>query len=461
MNIERKDIDGVNTILTVQIEKNDYQETVEKKLRNYRQKANIPGFRPGNVPMSLVKKMYGKAIMAEEVNRLISEKLYSYIQENNIRILGEPLPNVREQKDIDFDTQDNFEFVFDIGIAPEFDVELNKKVTIPYYNIQVDDVMMENAVKSYTGRFGSYKQEDTVEENDIIKGNIVELSTNGKEKEGGIKVEDAVLSPKYMKDTDQKALFVGAKKDGIIVFNPKKAFGSESEISSLLKISKEEAAEIISDFQVTIKEITRYKEGELNQELFDKAFGEGTVKSEEEFKQKIEDEIKTSLNVDSDYKLMIDARDTLVKRLEDLQFPDSFLKRWLLATNENKRTEEELNAQYPKMIEDLKWHLIKEKIANDKEIKIEEADLTAYAKKAAQAQFAQYGMMGMPDDVLENYAKDMLKNKDTVKNLVDRVMDEKILDVIKSSVKLSNKKVSLDKFNKMFEEEKEAETENK
>jgi trigger factor len=453
MNIERKDIDGVNAILTVQIVKNDYQETVDKKLRDYRRKANIPGFRPGNTPMSLVKKMYGKAVMAEEVNRLISEKLYSYIRENNIRILGEPLPNETEQKEIDFDNQESFDFVFDIGFAPEFEVELNKKVTIPYYDIQVDEKMIEDAVKSYTGRFGTYTQADDVAEGDIVKGDLVELDADGKEKEGGIKVEDAVLSPKYIKNDDQKALFVGAKKDGIVVFNPKKAFENEAEIASLLKISKEEVENITADFQVTIKEITRYEDGELNQELFDKAFGEGTVKSEEEFKQKIEDELKTSLQVDSDYKLMIDARDTFVKKLDDVQFPDAFLKRWLLSTNENKRSEEELDAQYPKMIEDLKWHLIKEKISTENEIKIDAADILTYAKKAAQAQFAQYGMMGMPDDVLENYAKDMLKNQDSVRNISDRVMDEKVLDIIKTSVKLSNKKVSLDKFNKMFEEE--------
>ena len=454
MNIERKNIDEVSATIMVQIEKNDYQEKVEKTLRNYRQKANIPGFRPGNIPASLVKKMYGKAILAEEVNRLISEKLFGYIQENNIRILGEPLPNQTEQKEIDFDNQYSFEFVFDIGIAPEFDMELSKKESVPYYDIQVDEKMIENAVKSYTGRFGSYEEAETVMEADILKGEILELDAKGKVNEEGIKVEDAILCPKYMKNDAQKALFVGAQKGGVIAFNPQKAFESETEISSLLKISKEKARELTSDFQMTIREITRFKEAELNQELFDKAFGEGVIKTEEEFKQKLQEEIKTSLVVDSDYKFMIDARDMLIKKLDDLQFPDLFLKRWLLATNENKKTEEELNDQYPKMIEQLKWHLIKEKIVKKHEIKVEDADLTVFAKKAAQAQFAQYGMMGMPDDMLENYAKDMLKNEDTVKNIVDRVMDEKILVVIKSSVKLNTKKISLDNFNKMFEDEK-------
>ncbi len=379
MNIEQKNIDGVNATITLQIEKSDYQEKVDKTLRTYRQKANIPGFRPGNIPASLVKKMYGKAVLAEEINRLISEKLFGYIRENDIRILGEPLPNQTEQKEIDFDTQDSFEFVFDLGIAPEFDVELSKKVSAPYYDIQVDDKMIENAVKSYTGRFGSYDQVDDVQEDDVLKGELLELNANGKVNEEGIKVADAVLSPKYIKDEAQKALFVGAAKEGVVVFNPQKAFENETEISSMLKISKEQAKELTSDFQLTIKGITRFKEAELNQELFDKAFGEGVIKSEEEFKQKLTEEMKASLVVDSDYKLMIDAKDVLVKKLDGLEFPDTFLKRWLLANDENK-TEAIIDEQYPKMVEELKWHLIKEKVAKDKEIKVEEADLTAFAK---------------------------------------------------------------------------------
>ena len=453
MNIERKNIDEVSATITLQIEKSDYQEKVEKTLRSYRQKANIPGFRPGNIPASLVKKMYGKAVLGEEINKLISENLYGYIRDNNIRVLGEPLPNETEQKEIDFDTQDSFEFVFDIGVAPEFEVELNKKESAPYYDIQVDEKMLENAIKNYTGRYGTYEQAETVTEADVLKGELLELNAKGKVNEEGVKVSEAVLCPKFMKDDAQKALFVGAAKEGVVVFNPKKAFENEAEISSLLKISKEQAKELASDFQMTIKEITRYKEAELNQELFDKAFGEGTIKSEEEFKQKLTEEIKTSLVVDSDYKFMIDAKEMLVKKLGDLKFPDAFLKRWLLASGENK-TAESIDEQYPQMIGELKWHLIKEKIAKDKEIKVEESDLIGFAKKAAQAQFAQYGMMGLPDEMLENYAKEMLKKEDAVRNMVDRVMDEKILAVVKSSIKLSNKKISLDGFNKLFEEKK-------
>ena len=280
MNIERKDLDSVNAIIKLQIEKGDYADAVESSLRSYARKANIPGFRPGKVPVAHVKKMYGKAVIAEEVNKLISDTLYKYIKDNDIKLLGEPLPNNEEQKAIDFDSQESFEFAFDIAIAPDFKVVLDKKVSVPYYEIEVDDKMIEKAVKSYTGRFGSYEDAEAATESDVIKGNLVEMRTKTKEKEDGISVEDAVLCPKYMKAEDQKKLFEGLKIGESVSFNPKKAYENEAEIASLLKCTKEKVAEIDSDFKFTVVGITRFKEAELNQELFDKALGEGVVKSE-------------------------------------------------------------------------------------------------------------------------------------------------------------------------------------
>ncbi len=449
MNIERKNIDEVNATLTLLVEKNDYEEKVEKTLRSYRQKASVPGFRPGHVPAGLVKKMYGKSVLLDELNKLVSDNILSYLKENNVKILGEPMPS-ESQKDLDFDTQETFEFVFDIAVAPELNIELNKKVSLPYYEITVDDKMMDNTIKSYTGRFGSYDKVDDIVEGDVVKGDVVELE-NGKVNEGGLSVADVVLCPKYMKDDAQKALFIGAKKDGVVVFNPKKAFENENEIASLLKISKDKVAEITGDFQFTVKEITRYKESELNQELFDKAFGKDVVKSEEEFKAKIKEELTSSLTIDTDFKLMMDAKEALLKKLDGVVFPDEFLKRWVLSTNE-KVTEEALNNDYPKMIEDLKWHLIKEKIAADNNIKVEDEDLKSFARKTAKAQFAQYGMMSVPDDVLDGYVKDMLSKKENLNNIIDKVIEDKVIAFIKSSVKLNTKEISLDDFNKMFEE---------
>jgi trigger factor len=450
MNIERKEIDSVNAIIKLQIEKSDYAEAVDSSLRAYARKANIPGFRPGKVPMAHVKKMFGKAVLADEINKLISDSLYKYIKDNNLNILGEPLPNKEEQQAINFDTQESFEFSFDIALAPDFKVTLDKNVTTPYYEINVDDKMIDNAVKSYTGRFGSYEDAEAATESDVIKGDLVEMRTKTKEKEDGIVVEDAVLCPKYMKADDQKSLFEGAKIGASVSFNPKKAYENESEVASLLKRSKEEVVDVNSDFKFTIKGITRFKEAELNQELFDKAFGEGVVNSEKEFKDKLVAEMKASLAVDSDFKLLTDVKELLVKTLDGVVFPEEFLKRWALETNE-KLTAEELEQQFPAMIEDLKWHLIKDQIAKNNNIKIEQEDMMNFAKKATQAQFAQYGMMSIPDDMLDKYAKEMLGNQDSVNRIVDRVMDEKVLAVVKSSVKLDEKKISLDEFNKMFE----------
>lgn len=449
MNIVRKDLDQSNAMVTLSIEKVDYAEKVDKTLRDYRKKANIPGFRPGMVPVGLVKKMYGKAVLAEEINKLVSDGLYGYIRDNNINILGEPLPNQTEQKQIDFETQEVFEFVFDLGIAPEFEVELTKKDKVAFYNITVSEEMIDNQVKSYTGRYGKYIQEDSVEEKDMLKGELLEMA-DGKVNEEGLKVQDATMTIAYMKDADQKALFAGAKKGDLITFNPAKAYVEEAEISSLLKISKDEAKTIDADFQLKIESITRYHESEIDQELFDKVYGEGVVSSVEEFRAKIKENIQENLTSDSEYKFGVDAQEMLIAKYNSLPFPDTFLKRWVLSSNENL-TAEKLDEDYSKMIADLTWHLVKDKLAKANDVKVEKEDVEEFAKKMAKAQFAQYGMIGMDDEIIANYAKDMLKKEDTLKNIVDKVAEEKVFAVVKGGVKLETKEVSIDEFNKMFE----------
>ena len=449
MNISRKDIDQNNAIITLSVASEDYAEKVEKSLRDYRKKANMPGFRPGNVPIGLIKKMYGKAVKAEEINNIVSENLVKYIEDNDLQILGQPLPSEDEQPEFDFDTQDAFDFHFDVGFAPEFDVVLDGKDKVPYYEIAVSEEMIDNQVKSYTSRFGKYEQVDVVEEKDMVKGELAELE-NGEVKEGGITVSEAVLTPAYMKDEEQKNLFVGKGKGDKVVFNPKKAFENETEISSLLKLKKEDVKDLDADFQIDITGITRYQEGDVNQELFDKVYGEGVVSSVEEFRTKVAENIKESLVADSEYKFNLDARDAFVNKYKDLTFPEKFLKRWLLVNN-NEMTPEKVEEDYPKMIEDLIWHLTKDKIAKANEIKVELPDVEEYAKKVAKAQFAQYGMVGLGDDILDNYVKDMMKKEETVRNFIDRAAEEKVLAVIRDKVKLSKKEVSIEDFNKMFE----------
>ena len=449
MNIVRKDIDQNNAILTLSIEKADYTEKVEKTLRDYRKKANIAGFRPVMVPAGLIKKMYGKAVLADEINKMVSDELYKYISDNKINMLGEPLPNETEQKEINFDTQEDFEFCFDLGLAPEFEVELTKKDKIKFYNITVSAEMIDNQVKSYQQRYGKYIQEETVEEKDMVKGELLELA-NGKVNEKGIKLSDAVLTPAYMKDEAQKAIFVAAAKGAVVTFNPAKAFDNDAELASLLKVSKDEVKDITSDFQFTIESITRYHEAEINTELFDKVYGEGVVTTEEEFRAKIKENIQENLTDDSDYKFGIDAREVVLEKYDALTFPDAFLKRWVLATNKNI-TPETLEEDYPKMIADLKWQLIKDKIAKANDIKIEAEDVNGYAKKMAKAQFAQYGMIGMDDEILENYAKDILKKEETAKGIIERVVENKVFEAIKNAVKLDTKEISIEDFNKMFQ----------
>ena len=451
MNVSLQNIDKVSALLTVKLEKADYQEKVDKSLKTFRQKAQIPGFRKGMVPMSLVKKMYGKSVVAEEVNKLLSEKVYDYIKSNNINMLGEPMPNEEKQQVIDFDTMEDFEFVFDIALAPEFKAEVSSSDKVDYYTIEVTDAMVDNQVKAYTQRNGKYEQVAAYEDNDMLKGLIAELDENGNTKEGGIQVEGAVLMPSYMKNDEQKAIFANAKVNDVLVFNPNTAYdGHAAEIASLLKIEKEAAAEVKSDFSFQVEEITRFVSGELNQEIFDQVFGEGVVKTEEEFRAKIKESIAEQLVADSDYKFLIDARKMLMEKVGKLEFPDALLKRVMLLNNKEKG-EEFVAENYDKSIEELTWHLIKEQLVKDNEIKVEQEDVIKMAKEATKGQFAQYGMMTVPEDILENYAQEMLKKKENVDGLVGRVVEAKLATALKSKVTLNNKTVPMEEFNKMFE----------
>ena len=451
MNVSLQNIDKVSALLTVKLEKADYQEKVDKSLKSLRQKAQVPGFRPGMVPMSLVKKMYGKSVIAEEVNKALSEAVYKYIQDNNVSILGEPLPNEDKQPEIDFDTMEEFEFLFDIALAPEFKAEVDAKDKVDYYLIDVTEDMVNNQVKAYTQRNGKYEKVDVYEDKDMLKGLLAELDENGNTKEGGIQVEGAVMMPSYMKNDEQKAIFANAKVNDVLVFNPHTAWeGNAAELSSLLKIDKEEAAEMKSNFSYQVEEVTRFVEGELTQEIFDQVCGKDVVKTEEEFRAKIKEVIANQFVADSDYKFLIDVRKMLMEKVGKLEFPDALLKRIMRMNNQDK-DEKFVDDNYDKSIEELTWHLIKEQLVKANNIKVEQEDVVNMAKEATRAQFAQYGMMSVPEDLLENYAKEMLKKKESVEGLANRVVETKLASALKSQVKLNNKTISAEEFNKMFE----------
>ncbi|WP_029904717.1 trigger factor [Prevotella sp. 10(H)] len=458
MNVSLTNVDSVNAILQISVTKADYQEKLDSALKTFRKKANVPGFRPGTVPVGMVKKMYGKSILAEEINKMVGESLYNYIQENKLNVLGEPLPNEEKQQPFDFSTEGDYDFFFDIAMAPEMKLSLTKKDKITYYKIDVNEELVDKQIESYKANYGKYdKVEEGAIATDLIRGIISELE-DGNVKEGGINVESAVVMPSYMKDAEEQSKFIGAKAGDVITFNPGKAYeGNETEISSLLHIEKDAVEAIAPEFKFEVSEITRYKEAELDKELFDKVFGEGNVKDAAEFKAKVKETIEDQFAPDSDYKFLLDAKELMEKKAGDVQFPDAFLKRWLVASGE-ERTAESVEADYPKIIADLKFHLIKEQIAKDNDIKIENEDMKIIAMQAARAQFAQYGMMNLPDEMVENYANDMLKNKDNARNLLDRAMENKIIDTLKGKLGIEEKSISLDDFRKFFEKEEEEDT---
>ena len=450
MNVSMQNVDKVSALLTVNIEKADYQEKVEKVLKKYRQQANIPGFRKGMVPMSLIKKQFGKSVTAEEVDRLMQEKVNEYIRENKVNMLGMPLPNEEKMQPIDFDTQENFEFVFDIALAPEFKAELTEKDAIDFYAIAVSDEMVNSQVEMYAQRASKYDKVDSYQDRDMVKGLLAELDAEGNTKEGGIQVEGAVMMPSYMKNDDQKAIFNGAKVNDVLVFNPSVAYeGNAAELSSLLKIKKEEVEGMKSDFSFQIEEITRAIPAALDQALFDQVFGEGAVKSEDEFRGKIKEGIAAQFVADSNYKFLLDVRNYLMEKVGKLEFPDALLKKIMLLNNQDKG-ESFVEENYDKSIEELTWHLIKEQLVEANGIKVEQDDLLAIAKENTRMQFAQYGMMNLPEDMVENYAKDMLKKKENVEGLVNRAVDSKLIVALKGKVALNNKEVSFDEFNEML-----------
>jgi trigger factor len=449
MNVSFQNNDKVSGLLTIKLGKADYAEKVEKGLKTLRQKVQMPGFRKGMVPMSLVKKMYEKSVLAEEVNKLLSETIYNYIKENNVNILGEPLPN-EKQPETDFETAEEFEFLFDIALAPEFDVTVSADDKVDYYNIEVSDEMVNSQVQMYASRTGKQEKVDAYAEGDLLKGLIAELDENGNTKEGGVQVESAILMPKFLKNEEQKAIFANAKVNDVLVFNPATAYeGAEAEMASLLKVTKEQAAELKSNFSFQVEEISRFVPGELTQELFDQVLGEGVAKSEDEFRAKIKEGIQNQLVGDSDYKFLVDVRKALTEKVGKLEFPDALLKRVMLLNNQEKG-EEFVNENYEGSIKELTWHLIKEKLVKANDIKVEQNDIVEEAKKTTKAQFAQYGMMSVPDEVIENYAKEMLKKKEAVENLVNRAVEDKLAAALKAQVTLENKTVSVEEFNKLF-----------
>lgn len=450
MNISFENPNKINGRLTMTVEESDYKEDVEKTLKDYRKKANMPGFRPGQVPMGMVKRQYGPAVKMDVINKLVGKKVYDYIKENKIQMLGEPLAS-EEHDAVDLEKDAPYTFVFDIAVAPEFKIELNGKNKIDYYKIQVDDKLIDRQVDAFAARMGEYVKAETFEGDDMLKGDLRELDEQGNAKEGGLTVEAAVLMPSYIKEEGEKKKFDGAKLGDIITFNPRKAYASDVELASFLKVDKEQLKNYTGDFSYQVTEINRYQNHAVNQELFDNVYGKDAVKDEKQFREKIAEGLKAQLEGDSDYKFLLDTRAYAEQKVGKLEYPDELLKRIMRKNNPDK-DEAFVEKNYDESIKQLTWHLIKEQLVKAHDIKVEDQDIKEAAREAARAQFAQYGMSNVPDEYIDNYVNDLLKKQESMDAFVDRAIDSKLTQALKNSVKLNEKEISLDDFNKMLEE---------
>ena len=446
MNITFENVDKVSALLTVNIEKADYEEKVKKSLKDFSKKASLPGFRPGKVPASLIQKRFGAEIKAEEINKLLSEEVNKSIRENKVNMLAEPLPNEEKTPAMDFEAQDDFTFAFDIGLAPEFDAKLSKKDKLTYYDIKVDEALVDQQVQSFCNRAGQQVKVDSYEARDMVKGLLAQLDAEGNTLEGGIQVENATMLPEYMKDDAEKAKFEGAKLNDVITFNPAKAFNDNvTELASLMNITKEEAEGMKADFSFQLSEILRFEPAKVDQNLFDQMLGKDVVKSEEEFRQFIRNDIKKNFNSEAEFQFIQDLREHVIKRIGEVEFPEAILKRFMKLRNQDKG-EEYVEENYDKSLPELLWHLAKEQICDQLEVKVEHEDVLETAKAYTRIQFASYGMINLPEESITNYAAGMLKNEQQAQGLVERTVENKMAAKAKEAVTLKKKEVTMEEF---------------
>ena len=447
MNVTINKIDAVNATITVSLEEKDYQDKVKKTLREINMTRPEPGFRPGKVPAGLIQKKYGKAVKYDVVNKEVTDALYNYIKDNEIQVLGNPMPATKEEFDLE---AVDFTFTFNVGIAPEIDTHVNKDLTVPYYTIEVSDEMVERQNEMYRNRFGAQVPGETVEPNALVKGVITELNEEGNVKEGGILNENGIVSPQYFKNDDQRAAFMDKKLGDVVKFNPWVACGeSVVELSSMLNIDKADAEEAKGEFNFEIKEIIVLRQAELNQEFFDNAVGKDKAHNEEEYKEALKAMIAQQLASDSNYRFSIDAKEVIEKAVGEIELPDAILKDYLM-TQDEKFNAENIDEEYQKMRQDLVWQLIREAIAKQYQLKVEEQDILAVARMIAQSQFAQYGMTNLPDDVLDKYGRDIMNDPKSREHIVNQAVDMKLYHIIRENVTLEEKTVTVEQFNELF-----------
>lgn len=450
MQISKTSIDDLNIVVKITIEKQDYEATVNETLKDYRKKANMPGFRKGMVPAGLIKKMYGKSALAEEVNKLLSHELTKYIADEKLDILGEPLPSLTEKAIVDFNSDADFVFAFDLGLSPEIKPDFEKIGKLPYYEITVDGQLIDNQLDGYSKRFGENVPVEIVGEKETVNGDFSQLDAEGNIAEGGIASQGVQVSVQLIKDEVVKALFIGAKVGDVVKFNPRLALANDHEVAHLLKVKDDQIESVDCDFNFTINTINTFVAAEINEDLIKKVYGDDTeVKSIEEMRERIHTELKTNLLYSSNYRFLIDAKEALTNAVA-MKLPDEFLKRWLVETNE-KVTAEQIEDEFVNFHKDLEWTLIKNKLAKENEIKVEESDIAAMAREMAQMQFLQYGMANVPEEYLNNYANSILQNKEQKQKMAEKKIEDKILEFIKEKSGLNFKQVTQKAFDDLFE----------
>jgi trigger factor len=449
MNITRENIDAVNAVLKIDIEKADYENTVAGQLKEYRQKAVIPGFRPGKAPDGLIKRKYRIPVLVEEVNKLLSKKLSDYLVSEKLNILGEPLPNEEQQKSINWENDENFEFAFDIALAPEINVVLDDKSEIKYYKIAVSEKMIDEQVEMAQSQLGENLPDDEIKEKSSVRGNFVQLDENGNELEAGIKPENVLIAIDMIKDEEIKKSFIGKKKDEVVVFDPAKAFDNRHEIKHMLNISQEEADELNSNFKFTVTEILKFEKAELNEDFFKKLYGEETeVKTTEDFRNRIKEEIEANLVHSSNHKFALDAHDKLIEQ-NNVDLPEAFLKRWLIAINK-ELTVEQIENEFDAFINDLKWQLIKDVIIKENELKVTAVEVQAFAIQMARAQYNQYGIFDIPEEQLESFAKMILEKQEEAERIYKKLFEDKVISVVKEKVSVTETEISQEEFNEIM-----------
>ena len=446
MNITAQNTDAVSMRLTVTVDENDYKDKVTEDLKKIGKTHQIPGFRKGHITLPDLRRRFGKQVTSDVINQVVYEGVMKYIEDNKLNVLGQPMPV--EVKELDFNNKE-FTFEYDLALAPNLNIKLDKETKIPYYEITVSDEMVKEQDQAFRKRFGAQVPGETVEPDALVKGAIMELNEDGTVKEGddAIQVVSGIVAPMYFQDKEEAAKFDGKKVGDKVVFNPRKASGDNiTELASMLNIDKERTAAVNGDFEMAISEIIVVRPAELGEEFYAQVFGKDKVHNEEEYLAAVKEMIANELSGNSEMIFRLSARKELMAKYGNMELPEAILKKWLISRNDEKLNEQNIDGEFSKMRPDLEWQLIKEDVARELGVKIEEADLKSFAKVTAARQFAQYGMTNMADDVVEKYAENLLEDKNYRGRLIEQVGDIKLFGAIENAITLDKHQVSLDEF---------------